>query len=246
MKEVYCMKKIATAVLLILIINNVYAKDLVEFIDIDQSPIPLPPSELIALNNNKINKILADDGFSHLEKKSTEINNFTNSLNMAKSKKLKSMKITNIAQSHIVYEKLSDLKFSFKPFNFNQGNLIAVLPHGTFKNNVWTGVDRFFDIPNIGIARLEELDLGANQGKVYMFKTEVNTKVRGKEAISKIFLNNTSKLENISWVENNMSYTLSFQPIKSSLKKTEVSSLNSSMKIIQPTFSAYSLTKELK
>lgn len=62
------MKKIATAVLLILIINNVYAKNLVEFIDIDQSPIPLPPSELIALNNNKMNKILADDGFSHLEK----------------------------------------------------------------------------------------------------------------------------------------------------------------------------------
>jgi hypothetical protein len=240
-------KKIIAVFLSALAFNNpAFAKDLVEFIDIDQSPIPLPPSELMILNNNKMNRILADDGFSHLEKNSTEINNFTNSLNMAKSKKLKSMKVTNIAQSHIVYEKLSDLKFSFKPLNFNQGSLIGVLPHGTFQNNVWTGVDRFFDIPNIGVARLEELDLAANQGKVYMFKTEVNTKVRGKKAISKVFLNNISKLENISWVENNMSYTLTFQPIKSTLKKTEVSSSNSSMKNIQPTFSAYSLTKELK
>lgn len=97
------------------------------------------------------------------------------------------------------------------------------------------------------MVKLEETDLGASDGKIFMIKSDLNTKIRGKEAVSVVLKNNNGSLEVVDWVENNMSYTLTFQPtvkdINGTVPSTALNGLKSNIPVKN---TAYTLTQELK
>jgi hypothetical protein len=202
--------------------------------------LPLP--EVIALNDRMYNKNIAEDGFSRLEKSSIEVENFFNQINEVKRQAKISLFLKN-KKNKLVYEKLSDFKLTFKPFEFNKGRSIAVIPSGTIINNAWTSVERWFELPS-GIVKLEESDFEASGGKIFMIKSDLNTKIRGKEAVSIVLKNNNASLEVVSWVENNMSYTLTFQPTVSDMILP--STINVAKNNIPVKNIAHTLTQELK
>jgi hypothetical protein len=112
------------------------------------------------------------------------------------------------------YKDLSELNLTFSPSEFSEeGELFAVAPSGTIVDNAWTGVERFFKIPGVGVVRLTEFDQAAAKGKFYMLEDAVNTDVHGKQAISRIITDGDSQqIEDITWVSGKMMYILTFGP----------------------------------
>lgn len=77
--------------------------------------------------------------------------------------------------------------------------------------SAWTGVDRYYRIDRAGHARLSESDMKATGGKFYMLKSEINTTVRGKPAISKVFTDdNGLRVEEVLWVSGSKLFMLTF------------------------------------
>lgn len=112
-----------------------------------------------------------------------------------------------------MHKDLSKLKIRFKPKALDRGTLIAAAPSGTKINDIWTGVDRFFQIQGAGSVRLSEVDLAASGGKFYMMKEAVNTRVHGKPAISRVFTDDDGHtIEEVVWVEGGKFNMLTFGP----------------------------------
>lgn len=118
---------------------NAHSKNIVQYVTVAEMKNMLPPTEIIALNDRIYNKSIADDGFNRLEKNSIEVENFSNQIKEVKKQAYIALFEKN-KKNKLVYEKLSDLKLTFKPFQFNKGRLIAVIPGGTTINGAWTSV----------------------------------------------------------------------------------------------------------
>lgn len=185
--------------------------DLVEFVIIDKIPHPPIPREKIQKSLTK-----AKDGVSSLEKSPETIKSFFDNVTIVKkqleNKPLASLfSLKDMSYAPKASKDLSTLKLTFKPLIFDKGKLIAVVPTGTLINNSWTGVERYFRIDSVNIARLSEYDLGASKGKFYMLKDAINTDVNGKKAISKVFINDSNQVvEEVVWVNGKKMYTLTF------------------------------------
>jgi hypothetical protein len=171
--------------------NPAQTPDAVEIVSIDQMPLPLPPGEAQKMRNGS--HAIAMDGFSLMEKSPEMVKGFFAHLNAAKTyvarQGIENGQQQNKEEGAIpeVRKDLSKLKIRFKPKALDRGTLIAAAPSGTKINDIWTGVDRFFQIQGAGSVRLSEVDLAASGGKFYMMKEAVNTRVHGKPAISRVF-----------------------------------------------------------
>lgn len=112
-----------------------------------------------------------------------------------------------------VYSDLSELKLATTPAIFTSGTLVAATPAGTMQEKGWTGVERFYQIDGVGKVRLTQYDLGLTGGKFYMMKEYINSSVRGKHAISKVFVNdNNQSIEEVVWVSGSKFFMLTFAP----------------------------------
>lgn len=218
--------------------------DLVEFVTVDEMPIPLPKDEIEKMK--KESSSIAPDGFSSIKESSVIVKGFFNSVKAAKMRVAYSDQLSVSEQlkdkpgeQPEAYKSLSELNLTFTPSTFSQGELIAVVPSGTLIDNAWTGVERFFQISGVGVVRLTEFDQAASKGKFYMLKDAVNTDVHGKQAISKVITNGNKKIEEVVWVNGKKLYTLTFGP------NTSPEDGGSKSKATAPDISALSLALEL-
>ncbi|MBI3284812.1 MAG: hypothetical protein HYZ65_08190 [Burkholderiales bacterium] len=187
--------------------------DVVELVNMEKMPLPLPPGEVTKMQGNTT---MAADGFSSKENAPEMVKGFFDRLNIVNAY-IARQSLANGLQNKgeiagpEVHKDLSTLKLSFKARSFNRGKLIAAVASGTLISNTWTGVERFLRIDGVGNVHLSELDLGASGGKFYMMKEAVNTQVRGKPAISKVFTDDDGRtVEKIVWGEGRILYMLTF------------------------------------
>lgn len=235
--------------LIVCFASNVYAqenkiaatsRDAAELVSIDKMPLPLPKGEAKKLQSAFLGK--SADGFSDTEKSPEKINGFFLHLDTVKAELAIRTQVNALPQNketHLreVYNNLSKLKLSFTAATFDRGALIAVTPAGTKINNAWTGVERFFRVGEAGVARLTEYDLAPTQGKFYMIKEAVNTRVSGKPAISKVFIDDDGRsIEEIVWVSGQKFHMLTFGPDLVSGSKLKAAAH----------ISAFSLAQELR
>ncbi|RZI43714.1 hypothetical protein EGT07_08065 [Herbaspirillum sp. HC18] len=216
--------------------SPVDAGDVVEVVSVDQMPIPLPPGEAEKMRKN--GPISPTDGFSTVEKVPGSVKGFVDHVNAVKNHLQHQGNTNENGQRTVpeVHKDMSTLKLAFKPANFNHGGLIAATPSGTKVKDAWTGVDRFFQIDGAGSVRLSEVDMAASGGKFFMMKEAINTRVRGKPAISKIFTDEDGQtIEEVVWVEGNKFFMLTFRPDLIAGTKTKASYLT-----------AHSLAQELQ
>lgn len=221
------MKKII-GLIAICITTNVFAQtgnnpahqaqnaDVVEVVSVDHMPLPLPPGE--AEKMRKSSRAIADDGFSLLEKSPEMVKGFFTHMDAAKTY-LARQGLANAQRNkeeHVtpeVHKDLSTLKIRFKPKSLSRGALMVAAPSGTKVGDAWTGVERFFKIEGAGSVRLSEVDFGATGGEFHMMKEAVNTRVHGKPAISRVFIDDDGQtIEEVVWVEGGKFYMLTFGP----------------------------------
>jgi hypothetical protein len=215
-------------------------KDLVEFVGIEQMPVPIPQTEAEKTKINSAAK--AVDGFSSVEKSPELVRGFFRNVNDAKARIAdgahpSTEREKGFMRAPEAHKDLSTVKLSFKPAIFAKSKLVAAVPSGTLINDAWTGLDRFFEVAGIGVIRLAEQDLGASQGKFYMLKEAVNARINGKPAISKVFVDENGQfIEEVVWVSGNKFYMLTYGPQLISGTKNKAASH----------VSAHSLAQELR
>lgn len=191
--------------------------DLVQLVSMEQLPLGAPKAELDkAKAKNTAAK--ADDGFSSIEVAPEMVRQFMNNLDLAKTLAASAQneamkKSSDSLRAPVIFKDLAELELGFGPAVFNKGTLIGVAPTGTIIGSAWTGVDRYYRIDGAGHARLSESDMKATGGKFYMLKSEINTAVGGKPAISKVFTDdNGQRVEEVLWVSGSKLYMLTFAP----------------------------------
>lgn len=165
--------------------------DVVQTVTLDKMPIPLPPGE--GEKMKKKSTVVASDGYSTVETAPEMVNAFKQHVLAAKTyvaRQDAAKAKTGKADPNIpdVHKDLSKLKTTFKTKALPRGRLVAASTNGTQVADTWTGVDRFFEIDGAGSVRLSENDLAASGGKFFMMQEAINSKVHGKPAISKVFL----------------------------------------------------------
>jgi len=193
--------------------SPVESGSVVEAVSLDKMPIPLPPGEVEKMRKNV--PISAYDGFSTVEKVPEAVKGFFGHMNAAKKYLERQGQLNEKGEREVpeVHKDMSTLKLTFKPAKFSRGGLIAATPSGTKVKDVWTGIDRFFHIEGAGSVRLSEVDLAASGGKFFMMKEAINTRVRGKPAISRIFSDEDGQtVEEVVWVDGNKLFMLTFGP----------------------------------
>ena len=196
-------------------VRPVVEGDLVEFVNVEQMPVPIPKSEIEKLQ--KASSVKSSDGTSTIEREPEKVRGFFRNVNTAKTVVANRFS-TNSQQTAALHapelhKDLSTLKLTFNAMPFSRGALIAAAPSGTLIGNAWTGVERFFRVEDTGTVQLTEYDLGATKGKFYMLKDAVNTRVNGKSAISKVFTDaDGQSVEEIVWVNGSKLYMLIFGP----------------------------------
>jgi hypothetical protein len=192
--------------------------DLVQLVNIEQLPFGVPKPELDKARAKVHTTVKADDGFSSTEEAPETVRQFMNNLELAKNlaaapANAAMAKSSDSLRAPVIFKDLSELELGFGPAVFNKGHLIAAAPSGTMNGNAWTGVDRYYRIEGAGHARLSESDMKTTGGKFYMLKSEVNTSVGGKPAISKVFTDeNGLRVEEVLWVSGSKLYILTFAP----------------------------------
>lgn len=192
--------------------------DRVQFVGVEQMPVPIPRSEMERVQRAKGKSEKAEDGFSMLERSPDKVRSFFNALEIAKTSAAppppvmtKQGKPALVAP--VVYKDLTRMKLAFAPAQVSKGELIGVAPHGTMIKDAWTGVERFYRIDGTGYMRLTESDMGLTGGMFYMIKSNINTSVGGKPAISVVFVDDGGQtVEEILWVNGSKLYTLTFAP----------------------------------
>lgn len=189
-----------------------------ELISVESMPMPPPAGEIKKMRDSF--KVKAADGVSHLEQAPAKVKKFfehhkaaAGYLAATEARKAQPGAAKMGAPVPQVHKDLAELKLSFKPVRFPRATLTAVAPAGTVVNGNWTGVERFFSIPGVGLASLTELDLAATKGKFSMLKEAVNGAVNGGPAISKVFLNELGdSVEEVVWMNGNVYSQLTFGP----------------------------------
>lgn len=199
--------------------------DLVQLVNVNQMPVPVPKSELEKVQMAKANAVIANDGFSTVTRSPEDVRRFYTALDIAKTSVANpssgAANLSSITENQdirgqrapVVFKDLSHLKLGFAAVSVSHGELIGVAPHGTMIGDAWTGVERFYRIEGAGHMRLTESDMGLTDGMFFMIKDAVNTSVAGKPAISVVFTDDDGQqVEEILWVNGTKLYTLTFAP----------------------------------
>ncbi|WP_317202268.1 hypothetical protein [Janthinobacterium sp.] len=189
-----------------------------ELVSVENMPMKPPPSEIENLRAGF--KLKADDGVSHIEKSNSKVKNFFEH-NKAAAGYLSANEMRasqpGVAKGRPVvpevHRDLSAMKLSFKPAAFQRASLTAAAPAGTIVNGRWSGVERFFKIPDAGVAALTEIDLAATHGKYSMLKEAVNGAVNGGPAVSKVVMSDAGdSIEEVVWMNGSVYSHLVFGP----------------------------------
>lgn len=189
-----------------------------ELTKMENMPVKPPAGEIEKLKGSF--KVKADDGISHLQNSPVVVKNFFDHHKAAVSylaaneaRKAHPAAATKGAPIPEVHKDLESLKLSFKPVRFPRATLVAAAPAGTIVNGNWTGVERFFSIPGVGLASISEIDLAATKGKFSMLKEAVNGAVNGGPAASTVFINDFGdSVEEVIWMNGNVYSRLTFGP----------------------------------
>jgi hypothetical protein len=187
----------------------------VEFVTINQMPVPVPPSEL--QKHKRVVDTKAEDGFSTSEMAPLVVRQFLSNVDIVTGQAGFPETFAEGAKSGLVAPEvvhdLSKLKLGFKAATVHQGELIGATPYGTIVNEAWTGVERYYRIIGAGTMRLIESDMKVTGGKFYMLKDAINTQVAGQPAISKIFRDEGGRIiEEVLWVSEQKLHMLTFAP----------------------------------
>jgi hypothetical protein len=218
--------------------------DFVQLVDIEQLPFGAPKAELDKARAKLHSILKAEDGFSSIEEAPETIRQFMNNLELAKHlaaapANAALAKSSVSLRAPVIFKDLSELELGFGPAVLNKGVLIGAAPSGTMIGNAWTGVDRYYRIEGAGHARLSESDMKPTGGMFYMLKSEVNTSIGGKPAISKVFTDEAGvRVEEVLWVRGSKLYVVTFAP--------EMQPSRYGKSKANPRISAVSLASELR
>lgn len=111
---------------------------------------------------------------------------------------------------HRVSNDRNAFKFTFSPLVLPDAELIAIGPMGTFKKGLWTGAEQFYRTPAGAYVRIQEDDLSATGGKIYLNKSAVNAEVNGSVASLLTFTaDDGRRFEELLWTADGRMITLS-------------------------------------
>lgn len=86
---------------------------------------------------------------------------------------------------------------------------------GGWEDGVWTGLARYFEVPDLGLIKLEEIDFAASKASVSLIRELVTSDVNGRPAIAKTARTpNGRTLVSVAWMTDSMSYSLMLQPLR--------------------------------
>ena len=89
------------------------------------------------------------------------------------------------------------------------GTALAVTPAGSWKNDRWTGLARYFRMGDGTWIELSERDLAASRGMLYLTPAMVNVDINGKPASAMAFVDGSGRrLRRVIWVRGPRLYEL--------------------------------------
>ena len=89
------------------------------------------------------------------------------------------------------------------------GTALAVTPAGSWKNDRWTGLARYFRMGDGTWIELSERDLAASRGMLYLTPAMVNVDINGKPASATAFVDGSGRrLRRVIWVRGPRLYEL--------------------------------------
>lgn len=92
----------------------------------------------------------------------------------------------------------------------SQATLLGAIASGGYTDEGWTGINRIFVVPKLGLIGLEEVDYVASGGGFAMIKEAINQDVNGNPAILRIKQSQSQKsLSELTWTTDRKIYTLS-------------------------------------
>lgn len=110
---------------------------------------------------------------------------------------------------------------------FDQGHLVGAKASGTFKDGKWTGITRFFRLADDSLVEIEETDLAAVRGKLYMVPESINTEINGKPATAVVLKNAAGReIRQVVWVHGPRSFVFRLLPPARSKKALSPSAGN--------------------
>jgi hypothetical protein len=100
------------------------------------------------------------------------------------------------------------------------GSLLAGAPlldagtAGGLVHGHWTGAERYFDVPELGIVMLEEQNMALVNGSIGMIEEWINADVNGRPAVSTTKRSPTGRtLVSVAWNTHEASYVLRLEPL---------------------------------
>lgn len=93
---------------------------------------------------------------------------------------------------------------------FETGKFKGALASGGYTENGWTGITRIFDLPKLGVVKLEELDYISSGSGIVVTKEFINEDVNGNIATYLVKQSVTGKsISELNWFTDKKMYTLS-------------------------------------
>jgi len=91
-----------------------------------------------------------------------------------------------------------------------QAVLLGATASGGYTEEGWTGLNRIFVVPKLGLVGLDEVDYVASQGGMDFIKEAINQNVNGFPAILTVKKSRSNKgLTELTWADDRKIYTLS-------------------------------------
>ncbi|MBL1260478.1 MAG: hypothetical protein COB33_008105 [Thiotrichaceae bacterium] len=91
-----------------------------------------------------------------------------------------------------------------------QATLLGASASGGYTEDGWTGLNRIFIVPKLGIVGLEELDFLASEGGMAFIEEAINQDVNGYPAILSVKQSRSKKgLSELTWATDRKIFTLS-------------------------------------
>jgi len=175
---------------------------------------PVMPEEMqgvsvIPLDNHPVPDILKDQARVEIAQMKSQgyVDSDESSvayLEAAKSDKKRLKSMSEVAPS------LKILPANIDNSNLGQATLLGAIASGGYTDEGWTGVNRLFVVPKLGLVGLEEVDYVASGGGFAMIKEAINQDVNGNPAILRVKQSQSQKsLSELTWATDRKIYTLS-------------------------------------
>ncbi len=109
-----------------------------------------------------------------------------------------------------VSSKLKIIPANLDASPLRQATLLGASASGGYTEDGWTGLNRIFIVPNLGIVGLEELDFLASEGGMAFIEEAINQDVNGYPAILSVKQSRSKKgLSELTWATDRKIFTLS-------------------------------------